>query len=922
MHTGQTGLRSARLALVRGALVAAGVAASTLPASARSQDAHAYRSVPLGSLELTEGSLDAREVAPWSSLGSLPRVWLDGPGEAYVALPDPATWANRRAPLRDLVLALRLPAAGATAGTLVVPGHGEAVPARYTFRLEASDAGAVARTSFLEARLLFYARLLSFDVPGAAWFRHRADATRAELAELGVYPVLAPAAPRSSRRRRPSDLQDSYDVLTGGRALAENLALDSVLEPEEDYQWVSIDELTGITTREMEWERLVRGIEPSLDPLARLIPSDQHAAFFPSFRAFTRVLDEARTGGAPVIELFEASLESARTQQRYERQLCLRLDATARLLGDAVVASVAVTGGDPYLRTGSDVALVFETRTPGVLHQHVLAQHAAALAADGVQEVGGRVGGRAYTGVRAPDRSIHSLVLAADGVVVVSNSRVQLEHITRLMDDDASALVHLDEYRFFRDRYPRGDPEETAFVVVTDATIRRWCSPKWRIGASRRTRAAAVLADRTAWVVGEHGAGREVDPGLASVPELRVPGGGAVLGDADGVRSEVYGTPTFLTPISELEIDAVTLSERDAYGEFRERYQRRWRRFFDPIAGRVTIAKGRLALDLSVLPVVDGSAYRDLMEFTGPTRLGAQTGDRHDAALMQMVMAIDPKSWLMGYVASAATKEDPTFTRPLSWLGSGFSVYLDPDPILAEVAAADDPQELLRERWNELPVGVYIESTDERALARFLAIVQKLATEEQPECTFETREHAGHAYVAYTDDDDSNLHPFYAVHADGLTVSMHEGVVQRAIERRVAAANSETGVPLGESLLVTVGADATDLLRAWWRERHGRELQRVAWGALPILDEWQRLFPDEDPLAVHERWFGVRLICPVGTGFEWDAEWGTWSSQTYGHPSAPRASSRLSPALESLRGLGFGLSFEHDGVRARAELER
>ena len=31
--------------------------------------------------------------------------------------------------------------------------------------------------------------------------------------------------------------------------------------------------------------------------------------------------------------------------------------------------------------------------------------------------------------------------------------------------------------------------------MITDATIRRWCGPEWRIGASRRTRAAAAIAE-------------------------------------------------------------------------------------------------------------------------------------------------------------------------------------------------------------------------------------------------------------------------------------------------------------------------------------------------------------------------------------------------------------------------------------------
>jgi Nif-specific regulatory protein len=53
----------------------------------------------------------------------------------------------------------------------------------------------------------------------------------------------------------------------------------------------------------------------------------------------------------------------------------------------------------------------------------------------------------------------------------------------------------LPEYRFFRNQYRLGDPNETALAFLSDATIRRWCGPQWRIADSRRTRARAVLAE-------------------------------------------------------------------------------------------------------------------------------------------------------------------------------------------------------------------------------------------------------------------------------------------------------------------------------------------------------------------------------------------------------------------------------------------
>ena len=64
--------------------------------------------------------------------------------------------------------------------------------------------------------------------------------------------------------------------------------------------------------------------------------------------------------------------------------------------------------------------------------------------------------------------------------------------------ESSSRLVDAPEYRFFRTRYPRGADGETALLILTDATIRRWCGPRWRIASSRRVRTAAALAEMQA----------------------------------------------------------------------------------------------------------------------------------------------------------------------------------------------------------------------------------------------------------------------------------------------------------------------------------------------------------------------------------------------------------------------------------------
>src|SRR5690606_32668105 len=122
-----------------------------------------------------------------------------------------------------------------------------------------------------------------------------------------------------------------------------------------------IDQIKGITVREIDWKPLIQGKDPKLDPLASFVPHDQHAVFFPSFVAFTTLFDELEAQGAPLVQLAEARAEDAGTMKGYQRQLGLSMTAVGRLVGRQMVRSVAVTGSDAYLRVGSDVAILFET---------------------------------------------------------------------------------------------------------------------------------------------------------------------------------------------------------------------------------------------------------------------------------------------------------------------------------------------------------------------------------------------------------------------------------------------------------------------------------------------------------------------------------------------------------------------------------
>src|SRR6185503_7114126 len=200
-------------------------------------------------------------------------------------------------------------------GRLFVPASDLSGMVMARFHIPASSANPDGRKKFLRAKQAHYTALLDRNIPGAAWFRHQIRETQKALGE-NVAGQAAPGEvdfdpefiPARRNWRNNNDLSDTYALFTGGRAMSENLQLDRVLtsgatQPEPAS--VNVDSIPGISVQPMDWTPLIKDLKPELDPLAALIPEDQHAIFFPSFSSMAALADEAEAQGTPVLRLVE-----------------------------------------------------------------------------------------------------------------------------------------------------------------------------------------------------------------------------------------------------------------------------------------------------------------------------------------------------------------------------------------------------------------------------------------------------------------------------------------------------------------------------------------------------------------------------------------------------------------------------------------
>ena len=645
---------------------------------------------------------DAAGAADAANLPELPEGYLQCPN-GYWNWYD---WNCGRGGQEAIVV--RADAGKDVSGRLFVPDKDWKRMVEFKFTVPSKAAADAARDPFYQAKLGHYRLLLSRGVPGAAWFRHQAAEAAAALGKKADE-VQAVAGP-GQNGVRSDNLESTYNLFTGGRALSENLQLDRVMPNrtrpgDEEKETVPLDSVPGLTVKEMDWKEKIKDKKPQLDPLAALIPIDQHAVFFPSFQAMTAVADAADSEGVPVLQFAEPRAEDAADQGEVPEAalpLAHRRRPVAGATGDQR-RSVHRLRPVPAHRLGRGPAAGAEGRgSPG--------QAAGPLVGPGVaqqpaqprgQASRGDGAGRGVFGARSPDRSVCVYVAQVGPAMVVTNSLVQLERLIDTQEGKQASLASAPEYAFFRDRYPRADAEkgeESALAVLTDATIRRWCGPRWRIADSRRTCAAAVLSELQAERMSDFVKG-DVEKTVLHT-DRPLPGAGEIRLTPAGVTSGTYGSLDFLTPIVELPMEKVTQAEANTYNTWRNGYQSNWSNFFDPVALRLAVKAGKISADVTVMPLIVSSEYRQYVDMTSGVKLASGAGDPHDA-LLHLAVALNHDAGPVKDIGDFFKRWDDGRAKvkldPLGWVGESAAIYVDDDEAFwAEAAKADDFQKFLR----------------------------------------------------------------------------------------------------------------------------------------------------------------------------------------------------------------------------------
>lgn len=825
-------------------------------------------------------------------------------------------------------------------GTVFLPAADLKNMSAVKFRISKESADAEqtsAKRHFYRTMKNHYILLQGSGFTGAQWFAYRARQAQKMLDEQ------LPSDASQFQQDRPQPEQDPFEDImlffTGRKAIKENIQLDRTLQTQlKEPRSVDIAEIEGITTSAIDWNKQNEGVRFQKDTLARYIPADQHAVFYPSFKSMMYVQDRLTSAGLAYLP-DEFQVQNI---EWYERQMCVWLDGWSRFWGPKTIDGVALTGSDLYWNAGTDTAVLFDAPIAKLVFSNTESKQQEALEkVKDAKKLTGTVSGVPYKAVVSPDRAVSSYLARLDNAVIVSNSLVQLEKIIQTAQGRQPSLADAGEYAFFRSRYPADESRQTAFLILTDAAVRRWCSPRWRIGAARRMLVSAVLSQLQADYLDNQD---KFDlPTAQKTAQDWSPDIGVVSITDAGITSSVYGNLRFMTPISELAVEKVTERERNQYNRFRNSYQSRWQNYFDPIGAAILLESDAIDIDMSVRPLIAGSQYRQWMQIGGKNVLQSDDGDSHPAAILQAVLAVDSDSYpirLAGGFVRPMGGPEWLNTNPLSWLGRWITIYADEDSFWEELAGIAARSTLdseffdyLEHNINRMPLAAEIDADSPSQLTIFLVGLRAFIEQTAPNMTvWETLNWQQKPYVKITfRQEQAKTNPlslYYAALTNRLIITPNDKLLHQALDRAGAlpSAGQNDRKPsiqwLGRSLAVQADEKAWKVIEIIASQTWSRYLQMQSWKHLPILAEWRMRKDKLSETDFHWRYWHAKLTCPGGGQYVWNDQYHTFESTAFGHPGQPKIPENLSTPIHAAQQIQLGITFEEDGLRARTVIKQ
>jgi len=378
--------------------------------------------------------------------------------------------------------------------------------------------------------------------------------------------------------------------------------------------------------------------EVAVEPIALRVPAECFYVRFGRFNNFLWLQDTLAKWGGDAQNLIALRGIDRGMSERIEKQLALKQTVLSRMLGETVIADVALIGADMFFREGASYGLLFQARNNFLLGTNFAQQRAERVKAGGVAEETIEIGGRKVSYLSSPDGKVRSYYVAYGDFHCIAASRDLVARFLATASGQG-ALGSMPAFRHARTLMP-ADRGDVVWAYLSEAFFRNVTSPHYRVEMARRLQAAAdielvQLAKLAAACEGRPGETIEqlIAGGLLPAGFGPIPGGSRAVVEAGEVRDSLRGRLGAFVPVGDVPVENVTAAERAEYERFVEFFRQQWGHLDPIVAGiqRFPLDGGRerIVLDVRATPFAP-QHFQTLKQWLGPAddrRLAPIPGD-------------------------------------------------------------------------------------------------------------------------------------------------------------------------------------------------------------------------------------------------------------------------------------------------------
>jgi hypothetical protein len=319
--------------------------------------------------------------------------------------------------------------------------------------------------------------------------------------------------------------------------------------------------------------------QADVEPIAMHVPVECLYVRFGSFPNFLWLRHRTDEWGGQLRDVISERGMDYGMNERMQRQLGLHESALAELLGERVIADVAMIGTDTFLREGAAIGMLFQAKSTAALTADLTQQRLTSLNSlkNGKQEKL-TIADHSVSLFSTADNTMRSFYVADGDFHLVTTSRKIVEWFLATGAGKHEALGASDEFRYARKRMPL-DRNDTVFAYLSPQFFQNLLSAHYQVELSRRLRSAVEIELFRIAQLAARGEGRPGDTIEELVASGMLPQNFGIR--PDGSRLEVIdgnlgdslrgGRGTFL-PVPDVPIEKITPSEARNYQQLASTY--------------------------------------------------------------------------------------------------------------------------------------------------------------------------------------------------------------------------------------------------------------------------------------------------------------------------------------------------------------